>query len=239
MFKCFRSLTFALLLTTVAAPSLALALTADDPDRIVPAHEEPRHVPKLDNGVVRVIDVEIPVGEQTMFHRHSLDYPYLMLSSVTLDNEIYGTPPKPVKIGTGFIGYYRASTQGAYVHRFINRGPGSFRAIGIELLRPIAFGASTSVAAPDAPGMTTVLDNERVRAWRLHLEPGASIGPVTLPGPGLRVAMSAGRLSEMAGDSRSDWTAEPATFAYRAAPKTVTLTNTGSAPIEWVEFEFK
>ena len=229
---------YAILLLVALAVAPA-AQSADDPNRIVAAHEEPRHVPKLDNGVVRVIDVEIPEGEQTMFHRHSLDYPYLMLSNVTLDNEIYGTAPKPVKIDTGFIGYYRASTQGAYVHRFINRGPGSFRAIGIELLRPIAFGASTSVAGPDVPGMTTVIDNERVRAWRLRLEPGASIGPVTLPGPGLRVAMSAGGLVEVAGDSRDDWTAEPATFAYRATPKTVTLTNTGSTPLEWVEFEFK
>lgn len=215
------------------------ALAADDPDRIVPAHEEPRHVPKLDNGVVRVIDVAIPEGEQTMFHRHSLDYPYLMLSSVTLDNEIFGTPPKPVKIDAGFIGYYRASTQGAYVHRFINRGPGTFRAIGIELLRPIAFGTSTSVAAPDVPGMTTVIDNERVRAWRLRLEPGASVGPVTLPGPGLRVGMGSGTLTEVASGAGREWTAAVAAFAYRAVPATVTLTNRGSAVVEWVEFEFK
>lgn len=215
------------------------ALAADDPDRIVPAHEEPRHVPKLDNGMVRVIDVEIPEGEQTLFHRHSLDYPYLMLSSVTLDNEIPGTAPKAVKIDTGFVGYYRASTQGAYVHRFINRGPGTFRAIGIELLRPIGFGTSNPVATPDQPGMTTVLDNERVRAWRLRLEPGASLGRVTLPGPGLRVAMGAGRLAEATGGSSTEWSAEPARFVYRAASATVTLTNIGVAPMEWVEFEFK
>ena len=165
---------------------------AADDDRIVPAHHEPRHVPKFENTRVRVIDVAIPQDEQTLFHAHSLDYPYLMISSVTLKNQIPGGEPKDVKIERGVVGYYRATTQGTYTHRFINRGPGVFRAIGIELMQPMAFGARVAAPVPDAIGTRTVLDTERVRAVRIRLEPGASVAGITFGGPGVRVSMDAG-----------------------------------------------
>ena len=212
---------------------------AQDDDRIVPAHEEPRHVPKLANDWVRVIDVAIPEGGRTMFHAHSLDYPYLMVTSVTLQNQVYGQEPKDVKIERGFVGYYRA-VQGTYTHRFINRGPGTFRAIGIELLK--SGPASTTVTAPlpEMPGFATVLDNERVRAWRVSLEPGQSIGPVTVPGPSLRVAIDAGRVVERT-EGRAETTSDlvPAGFAFREQPYTATFSNPGGSRIEFVECSLK
>ena len=74
---------------TLAALCVAGAAVAQDDDRVVPAHEEPRHVPKFVNEWVRIIDVEIPEGERTLYHAHSLDYPYVMISSVTLHNQVY------------------------------------------------------------------------------------------------------------------------------------------------------
>ncbi|MCU0870240.1 MAG: hypothetical protein MUF30_11720 [Burkholderiales bacterium] len=227
-----------------AAPiAIGLAHAADTPDadRVVPAHEEPRHVPKLVNDWVRVIDVEIPEGAQTMLHRHALDYPYLMVTAVTLDNEVLGQAPKPVKIEAGAVGYYRATTQGAYTHRFINRGPGTFRAIGIELLREAEHGARAPLPdVRDSAQLATVIDNERVRAWRIRLAPGESTPPLPLPGPGLRIGLTDGSLVERdAGGAERAWTATPAGFVFRAAPVTATLVNRGDSPVEWVEFGFK
>jgi hypothetical protein len=224
----------------VLAPATQAADTPD-PDRVVPAHEEPRHVPKLQNDWVRVIDVEIPEGAQTMLHRHALDYPYLMVTAVTLDNEVLGQAPKPVRIEAGSVGYYRATTQGAYTHRFINRGPGTFRAIGIELLREAEHGARPPLPdVRDSAQLATVIDNERVRAWRIRLAPGESTPMLPLPGPGLRIGLGDGRLVERdASGAERPWTATPAGFAFRDAPVTASLTNSGDVPIEWVEFGFK
>jgi hypothetical protein len=179
------------ILLAACLPLAPLAATADD-DRVVPAHEEPRHVPKLVNRWVRVIDVEIPEGERTMFHAHSLDYPYLMITSVTLKNQVFGQEPKDTPITRGLVGYYRASTQGTYTHRFINLGPGTFRAIGIELLRPMALGGTVTASIPAQPGIETAIDNERVRAYRIVLQPGQSVGPLAIPGPSLRIANAGG-----------------------------------------------
>jgi hypothetical protein len=127
-------------------------------------------VVKLVNDVVRIVDVEIPPGYRTLMHEHALNYAYLMVSSARLRNETPDKPPADVDIAAGLVGYYRAS-QGAYVHRFTNIGESVFRAIGIELLSP---SASVDVVTPldRSTGYVTVLDNERVRVYRLVLEPG-------------------------------------------------------------------
>lgn len=209
-------------------------------DKVVPANQEPRHVVKLENEWVRVIDVEIPEGEQTLFHTHSLDYPYVLITSVTLFNQVYGQEPKDVKMEAGFIGYYRASTQGEYTHRFINRGPGTFRAIGIELLKPLQPSARVVAPLPAASGMETVLDNERVRAYRLRLAPGQSAGPLTIAGPSIRIAMGEGRITETV-EGRYDAVFElaPAQFVFRPQDTTTTITNSGDREIELVEFVLK
>ncbi len=213
---------------------------SQDDDRVVPAHEEPRHVAKLENQWVRIIDVEIPEGERTMYHAHSLDYPYVMISSVTLENQVYGREPQEVKIERGVVGYYRASTQGVYTHRFINRGPGTFRAIGIELLMPLQAGGRVKDPLAASPSVRTVLDTERVRAYRIAIAPGQSVGPLAIPGPGIRIAMTAGRISERVdGRDQAILDLAPAQFVFRDRPATTTIRNHGTTAVELVEFELK
>lgn len=225
----------------LGAASLMLAFCcAVADDRVVPAYEEPRHVVKFENDWIRFIDVEIPQGEQTLYHAHSLDYPYLMISDVTLRNQIYGQEPTDVKVQRGTVGYYRASTQGTYTHRFINQGPGMFRAIGIELLRPMQSPTTVKAPLPADSGFVTALDNERVRAYRVKLEPGESAGPVAIHGPSVRVAMTGGRISEETEESDgavSDLA--PAQFLFRENTVTTTITNTGNETVELVQFLLK
>lgn len=231
-----------LVLSGAAAALLCLACSgviAVDGERAVPANEEPRHVPKLENEWVRVLDVEIPEGEQTLYHTHSLDYPYLLVTSVTLYNQIEGQDPKDAKMQAGFIGYYDAVSKGAYTHRFINRGPGTFRAIGIELLKPTRDSAAPNAALPTLTGVETALDNERVGAYRIKLAPGASIGPLTLPGPSIRVAMNEGKMVHEAGGTRTQVRLAPAQFVFEPETTTATFTNTGTTELELVEFILK
>ena len=226
---------------TAAAALLCLAcgsVVAADGERIVPANEEPRHVVKLENEWVRIIDVEIPEGEQTLFHTHSLDYPYVLVTSVTLYNQIVGQEPADAKMQAGFIGFYNAAVKGAYTHRFINRGPGTFRAIGIELLKP-PDPALPSEALPAVPDVETALDNRRVGAYRIRLAPGATIGPLTIPGPSIRVAMGEGKMVHEIEGTQTETRLAPAQFVFQPQTTTATFTNTGATELELVEFVLK
>ena len=207
-------------------------------DQVVDAKDEPHHRPKLVNDVVRVIDVEVLPSDATLYHKHSLDYPYVMLSTSRLKNDVPGKAQTDLNIVAGLIGYYRAS-QGAYTHRFTNVDNHTFRAIGIELLNSQAAGSG---AAPlgQVYGLTKVLDNERVRAYRITLLPDESIGPLTLPGRSVRVAQTAGALEQRInnGDAQK-MSLSVAEFEWRDAATSYTLKNVGDSPLELVEFEFK
>lgn len=220
----------------IAVSTLGPALAQDE--NVVPAHEEPRHVPKLVNEWVRIVDVEIPEGEQTLFHRHSVDYPYVLVTSVTLYNQIYGQEPKDSRMERGFVGYYDVAAKGAYTHKFINRGPGVFRAIGIELMQPPALEGKPGL--PGIPGVEKVLDNKRVGAYRIKLAPGATIGPIMLPGRSVRVSVGSGRVADqIAGGARSTTDLSPALFHFRDAPVTTTILNEGNVEVELVEIVIK
>ena len=204
----------------------------------VDAKDEPHHRPKLVNEVVRVLDVEVMPGDATQYHTHSLDYPYVMLSTSLLKNDIPDKAQADLIITAGLIGYYRAS-QGAYTHRFTNAGSKPFRAIGIELLSSAPQGSGAAPLTENA-AIKKVLDNERVRGYRLTLAPGESIGPLLLPGRSVRVAQTAGAIEQTVNDAESSKISlAVAQFEWRENAATYVLKNAGETTMELVEFEFK
>jgi hypothetical protein len=223
---------------SIAVAALLAGFAAHAEDAPVPAKLEPSHHNKFENDVVRILDVEVPSGGATQFHTHSVDYPYLMIFDATLKNELPGKSPVDLPIKAGLIGYYRAS-QGAYTHRFVNAGSTPFRAIGIELVGNRLSTADTP-ALSEASGFKSALDNERVRAYRIALAPGASAGPATVSGPSVLVSMGDGSLERVVGDHAVERIAlTPAKFEWNAGPTTWLLRNAGDRPIELVWFEIK
>lgn len=225
-------------LSTSLAVVCFAAVAALAEERVVPASQEPRHRVKLENEAVRVIDVEIPPGYRTLTHEHANNYAFLMVTAARLRNGVPGKPEADIDITAGLVGYYAAS-QGAYVHSFTNIGETVFRAIGIELLAPAA---SSEVTTPldNASGYVTVLDNERVRVYKLVLQPGQSTSVVPLASRTVRVAGSDVNLTERTADgSKRELRLTPAQFEWRAQATAIALENAGSAPAEIYEFALK
>jgi hypothetical protein len=216
---------------------LAAASVAAE-ERIFDAKDEPHHRPKFVNEVIRVLDVEVPPGAATLYHTHSLDYPYVMLSTSLLRNDIPGKAQSDLNISAGLIGYYKAS-QGAYTHRFTNVDSTSFRAIGIELLSVAPLGVGAEPLTETA-NVKKVLDNERVRGYRLTLLPGEFLGPLVLPGRSVRVAQLAGAIEQSVnGDEPNRIPLALGQFEWRQSQATFILRNVGETAIELIEFEFK
>lgn len=229
-----QALSAAIIAAFLFTPITVISAEEETP---VAAKDEPRHRPKLENDVVRVLDVEIPPSYRTLYHTHSVDYAYLMINSVQLKNEIPGQDKSDVQVKAGDVGYYRSS-RGAYTHRFTNVSDAMFRAIGIELMR----GSGTGVVATplaQSTGYVTVLDTERVRAYRLTLEPGQSAPSVTIAGPSVRVYGGSGKLNDARGANRVSIDAESAMFEFREGETTTQMTNVGSQRIDIYEFEIK
>ena len=59
----------------------ALAASAQPEERVVPVHQEPRHRLVFDSPGTRMLDVQIPPGDTTLFHTHSDPILYVTMST--------------------------------------------------------------------------------------------------------------------------------------------------------------
>jgi hypothetical protein len=163
----------------------------------------------------------------------------VLLTGVTLANQIPGQAAIDAHMQAGFVGYYDAQAKGAYTHRFINRGPGPFHAIGIELLKPAPHDGAAATSLPPLEGAEIVLDNARVGAYRIRLAPGASVGPLTISGPSVRVAVSGEKLLHEVEGAQSQMRLTPGQFVFQPQTTSATFTNAGTSALELVEIILK
>jgi quercetin dioxygenase-like cupin family protein len=214
------------------------AAAATDPV-VVPVESAPFHFQVFENDYVRFLNVLIPPGKVGAYHRHSIDFAQVIVEATDrLEATVLDKPMGLVSLKTGqvlFAGYSKAPL----IHQVANAGQTSFHVMGIEILdsQPGRFSPSTRT---DVPAYTSVLDNERVRGWRLVLQPGESAAPITQTAPGIRMVVQGGDTVEGARDEPDhELNLGRGDFVWQAAGTTRAVRNVGTSPVEWVEFELK
>ena len=84
------------------------------------------------------------------------------------------------------------------------------------------------------------MDNERVRGWRLVLEPGQSAAAITQQAPGLRIVLDGGIIAEnVPGQPERGMYLKSGEYYWQEPGVTRAISNTGTTRVEFVEFELK
>jgi len=218
---------------------LILSLTCFAPtfaQSAVPIEKEPRHRLKFSNQYARVFHVVIPPGDTSLFHTHLNDGLSVRLADASIRDEALGGAPEDISVKRGDVTFgYRPSP---LTHRVSCTGNTPFRNIFVEVLPPAGRQRGAPLQALVA-GQVLLLENERVRMSRLVLAPGQSI-ELAPARPGLRVAVSEGRLSiEISGEKVRTLKFKPGDTQWHETEKKQVLRNVGSAPFEAVEIELK
>lgn len=140
----------------------------------VPVEREPRHHPVFHEGAVRILDVQIPPGDVTLYHTHDEAILYVPISTPPTDIQILGQdwlgvrPTDPSRF-TGLV----VASDTSYVttpltHRVKNVGDKLFRLIAITNDAPPAAGPRNPL-----PG-SEVLASRWYTAAQLTLAAGAN-----------------------------------------------------------------
>jgi hypothetical protein len=123
-------------------------------------------------------------------------------------------------------------------HRVHNQGSTPFHNIVTSILYPTP-GRFTVGSRDDVPAYKQVVDNERIRVWRLILEPGESAAEITQKAPGLRIVVNGGEIVEtVAGQPEQAMSFKLGEF-YWKEPGTRAVKNVGTNRVELVEYELK
>jgi hypothetical protein len=203
----------------------------------VPVEEAPYHVPAFRNELVTVLNVFIPPQRASGYHRHSQDSVGVLVEDTDRTGQVQGVEatvtPRRGRGSVNFTSYAREPL----VHTVAVTGDTPFHNIVVELMYPEP-GRFTAGSRGD--GYTVILDNERVRAWRLALEPGQEAPAVTQTAPGVRVVIDGGELVESA-PGKPDRAKAPRSgdFFWQDAGQTRAVRNVGTTRIELVEIELK
>ena len=170
----------------VAIVTPAAAQTPAASEKPVPVFEEPRHHLVVDTPSLRILDIQIPPGDTTLFHAHNSAMMYVPIASSRTRNQNLGeewsgggaapaAPAAPARPG-------RVSAPANYIdkgqtHRVNNIGTSLFRLIGIANMTP---GDATSPAAASAA--KPEMENRWYRVERLVIAPGSSAPVPTFAG---------------------------------------------------------
>jgi len=97
-------------------------------------HEEPHHIPILENKHVRVLNVVAMQGDTTQFHVHENDIAYFTVKGSKILLQELNQEPRMVELPTGWTGSNLTHSETPLIHRFANVGDGDFQLIAVEVL---------------------------------------------------------------------------------------------------------
>jgi len=222
------------ILLAVASLVVAQESTAQT---VVPVEQTPYHMPVFSNEYVTLLNVLIPPGRTSGYHRHSIDSLGVLIEDTKRTRQVLG---EPLEVGElrppGSVSFSFYDRQPA-VHEVVVTGDNPFHNIVVELLET---SGSTAGNRDGVPGYTHVLSNERVEVWRLVLEPGETAPAITQTAPGIRIVVSGGEIVErLAGKPDRGIAPRRGDFFWQEAGVTRSVANTGTTRVELVEVEIK
>ena len=231
-----RKLKLSLIALAFSLPQSATA--QDSPLRVVPVEKAPFHVTAFRNEYVRMLNVHIPPGRTASYHKHQLDVVTVVVGGAKIRAQELGQEAVEPNIPDGAV-TYTGYAKKPLIHQVSNIDTKTFWVVGFEITYPEA-GRFSPSSRSERPAYKPELDNERVRGWRLVMEPGDSVSAITQQAPGVRIILRGGDLVESGpGYPDQDMNFRPGDFVWQEPGMTRALRNTGTTPVEFVEFELK
>jgi hypothetical protein len=224
----------AILITMLVQPA-----TAQDDGPPVPIEKAPYHLPAFTNEYITLLNVTVPPGKNTGYHTHSNDSVSVNVGAAHMANQNFGDKEQgPVRLSRrGEASYTGYNKLGPRTHKASNMGSTPFHNISFIFRYPQP-GRFTPGARSE--GYTQILDNERVRGWRLVLDPGQSAPAITQSAPGLRIVLDGGEIAEAVPGARDrGMLLKHADVFWQDAGVTRAVRNIGTTRVEFLEFELK
>jgi len=224
----------------VFACAFSQAALAQEEVHAVPIEKAPFHLPVFKNEYVTVLKIDVPPHRNTGYHTHTTDSVSVNIEAADMANQLPGekqTPPQHSKRGQpNFTAY---TNQPPRTHKASNMGETPFHNVSFLFNYPKP-GRFSPSSREGVSGYTQIMDNERVRGWRLVLEPGQISGSYTQASPGVRIVLDGSEIAEVVpGQADRGMNLRMGEFYWQDPGVTRAVRNTGTTRLELFEFELK
>ncbi len=138
----------------------------------VPVSKEPRHHNVFENAFVRVLDVHVPPGDTTQFHKHETPSVFIVLTPVKTGSEVVIEEIKSTALSKdatiSFEGFYEKPR----IHRVWNEDTVEFHVMDVEILNKKQHRISSPI---QQNAFQLLYDEKPVRTYRLILNEGRNV----------------------------------------------------------------
>lgn len=227
-----------IVVSSIVATSVIHAAT--DAPIIVPVEQEPRHRLVFEKDDIRIINVNVPPGDTSLYHTHSDPTVYVVFSGVLLRAQTLGkqwTTLRPEQIRrVGEIAYREDYLTKPLTHRVENIDDESFRVLGI-----INSGAGAKARIVTATHTVTKpeLDNNWFRGYRFKLEAGNTTDMHRHDYPVVVVQINKANTDVFEKDRPTAEKTVAGNWSWHRAGVGHKLRNIGEVAVELVEIEVK
>lgn len=206
-------------------------LTACAAGAQVPVSKEPLHHNVFENTWVRVLDVRIPPGDTSLFHKHETPSVFMILASAKTGSETIIEPAK-LNLSNGNI-WYESFEDKPRIHRIWNSDTTEFHVMDVELLHK----DSKTIDLPEEnKSFKLLLDEKQVRAYRVTLDAQASIQLIKHKTPVVVVGLTDGAAHTSVNDKAFS---KKGDFIVIDAGNDIHLVNKGTTNVSFAFFELK
>jgi hypothetical protein len=181
-------------------------------------------------------NVTLPAGYSTGYHSHEQDLVFVITGGAKIKNQVLGKDPVELEFKLGEV-RFAPYTKTPGTHQITNiepQNPMRLLAVGVVYPTPGRYTVSTRPAKYEV-----ALDNDRVRAWRLKLNPGESAPTMRQTAPGARIVVTGGMIAE----KRMGKPDQPILLQNHDFMSVVAeergIENIGNSPVVLVEIELK
>jgi quercetin dioxygenase-like cupin family protein len=203
---------------------------------VVPVKKAPFHLFTFEDENMALENVTLHPGRSTSYHSHDQDLVFVITAGAKITNQVLGKEPTELEFKLGEV-RFAPYTKTPGVHQIANLEKDKvMRLLAVAIVYPEP-GRYTVSSRPAK--YEVALDNDRVRAWRLKLNPGESAPAVQQSAPGGRFVVAGGTIAEKrAGKPDQPLVLQNHDFMAMPAEERG-IENIGNSPVELVEIELK
>ena len=208
-------------------------------ETVVPVEHASFHQLVFADEDIAILNNLYPPNGDSGFHTHYRDLFAVVIQPSQSRGQGLGKPLAAAPMYPAGASLYSAVGAEPRTHRVVNGAKSTYQIIVVELRRSNP--SATAISSRDtAPPYEQIVDNPRMRAWRLVLVPGQSVPVVSQGNKGVRVVVRGGLLTTVTSGSQDQHVVlQPGDFAVQPAGTTRGLKNSGTSVIELVEMELK
>jgi len=200
--------------------------------QVVPVREEPRHKPVIVNEYFRVLDVNIPPGDTTLYHLHETPSLFLRFTStyvaVQVKDSAWSEKSRSIK-GSADYDYFGYSR----VHRVSNQDKDMYHVADIEILSAYRPGNSIKPLP-----FTILFNNEKAFAYRVTTMANDK-QQIEHRGPIIAALVEGESVTLKTGGSKASTVISPGKLAYLPPGKSYEFSTGSGNIINLVLFELK